>query len=294
LSPAEPPEIVGLSFPASYLAQRVGQPRVKVRTLLPPGEDARTWQPDSSAIASFANADLIVANGAGYEGWVATASLPAEKYVDASKGLLTLSIDGPTHSHGAGGEHSHRGTDPHVWSDPLLYTAQARNVHAALVTADPEGQVVYDGNLAGLEKQLEEIAAELDRVLALRNGRPMFANHPSFSYVAKRGGFDLPAIDLDPATPPSPEQIAEIQARFPAGALIWWEAAPSPSVKAAFPEGFSHLVLDPLEQPAGERYDWFAQARMNLIHMEKAFASPIPPDVGVGPSSGTPEVQVNP
>lgn len=275
-SGGDAPDVRATSYPVWYLAKRIGAPRMTPTLVLADGADPATWQPDGDVVADLAEADLILVNGNGYESWVKTATLPTAKVVDASAGIEGIAIEGPTHSHGAAGEHSHSGTDPRVWMDPERLRQQARNVHAALVKADPAGQRVYDAQLGAVERNVDDLVAELDPVLAQVKERPVVAAHPSYTYLAARGGFELPVVDLDPEQPPTPEQVASITASHGPGTLLLWDAAPAKPVQAALPD-FNHVALDPLTAPRGGSYDAFGQARLNVFALKKALEAPYPP-----------------
>lgn len=269
------PTVQAGSLPVWYLAKRIGGARLTPSILIPPGVDPPDWSPTGEQVAAVGQADLIVINGVGYEAWVGTASLPEDRVVDTSTGVPLVSIDGPTHSHGADGEHSHSGSDPHIWADPANYALQAASVRDALVAADAAGAPVYNGQFGGLERQLSELGTKLDAALAALATRPLAANHPSFTYWARRGGVTIVDLALDPKTPPTAERIAEISAAFPDGGVLLWEARPTDEVTAALPM-LDHLVLDPLEQPGvSGQYDYVAQMRVNVALMTTQSQAPV-------------------
>lgn len=264
-----PPTVQTLSYPAWYLVHRVGGGRVEAQRLLPVGEDAATWAPGGDAVGGLASVDLIVMNGAGYEGWVKTASLPSDKVVNTAKGLKLVEVEGPTHSHGADGAHSHHEVDPRVWTDPARYQQQADAVRNVLVTADPAGKIVYDGQYDGFSGQLTELATELDGALARLKDVPLASDGTAFRYWADRAGRPIAELSLDPATPPSAERLAEITAAMPEGGVLLWAAQPSDEVQAALPS-FQHLRVDPLDGPRTDgSYDYIAQMRVNVALLGK-------------------------
>ena len=95
-----PLDVRALSFPAGWLVRRVGGERVAVTEVTPPGEDPPFWQPTGEVVAALGSASLLVANGAGYEAWTTTASLPAGRLVATADGLDLVTVAGATHSHG--------------------------------------------------------------------------------------------------------------------------------------------------------------------------------------------------
>jgi zinc transport system substrate-binding protein len=277
VSEAAMPELRSTCFPAHWLVQRIAGDRVNAINVHPEGEDPPHWQPPAEIVAELADVDLIVVNGAGFEAWVRTASLPVSRIVDTSRGLELIEIEGATHSHGVNGEHSHAGSDPHTWSDPLLFLDQARELHAALVRIDPANKTGYDTALENLTTDLEELDREYAQVLSAAQGRHMAANHPAYNYLARRYGLDIHSFDFDPEQPASEEQLGQFSA-WAAGneqPLLLWESEPNPEVTALFPPEVRHVVIDPLEQPGGEKpYDYLSQARANIAIFGELFATP--------------------
>jgi hypothetical protein len=108
-----PLSIKTTSYPADLLARRLAPSGAMVSLILPAGEDPPHWQPPGALVSSLAEADLIVANGAGFEAWMATAALPESKLVRAADGVPTIAGAATTHSHGPAGAHSHGAVDQH-------------------------------------------------------------------------------------------------------------------------------------------------------------------------------------
>jgi zinc transport system substrate-binding protein len=277
-----PVEVRVSSFPAEWLVRRVGGKQVTVKNVLPVGEDPPFWAPSGDVVASVQQAELIVANGAGFEKWMETATLPADRVVDSAKGLDLIHVQGKTHSHGKGGEHSHAGTDPHTWSDPLGYAQQAEAVHAALVRVRPDQKSVFDGNLAALKQDLSDLDRELKDALTPGKGLKMAANHPAFNYLARRYDLDIHSFDFDPEEVPNEEARADF-ATWAEGVdkphHLIWESQPIDAVRRAFPAGTLHIYIDPLEQPPdGGTYDYLAQARKNVSTFKTLFPKAAPPE----------------
>ncbi|MFT4621694.1 MAG: zinc transport system substrate-binding protein [Myxococcota bacterium] len=272
---AAPLQVTSTSFPADWLVERIAGDLVRRVNIHPEGEDPASWQPPASVVASLADADLVVANGAGFEAWMATASLPADSVVRTASKLELIAIEEVTHSHGTG-EHSHAGTDPHTWGDPTSFFVQARSAHAALVAADPDHRVEFDENLRGLERDLKHLTGRLAGATAHLGDASLSANHPSFGYFARRFRLTIHPFDLDPAEPPSAEQLAAFAewAKGKDRPVLLWESQPSDPVKAAFPPAVVHQYLDPLESPVEGVYDYMAQAEANAGRLEALLAPP--------------------
>ena len=74
-----PFQVHTLSFPVTWLTERIAGDAADVTCIHPAGEDPPSWRPTPDQIAGLAGVDLILAHGAGYEAWVATATLPAAR-----------------------------------------------------------------------------------------------------------------------------------------------------------------------------------------------------------------------
>ena len=276
-----PLEVKVSSFPAEYLVKRLGGDAISLTNILPVGEDPPFWSPTGEQVAQMQSADLIVANGAGFEKWMQTATLPSGKVVDSAADVKLVHLKATTHSHGKEGEHSHAGIDPHTWSDPVVYLQQAEVVHAALVKARPSQAATFDAGLASLRTDLTALDAELKAALAHAGDKQLSANHPAFNYIARRYGLQIRSFDFDPEEVPSAESIAGFDtwaAEVPEPRMLWWESQADDVVKRAFAAGTIHVHVDPLEQPAadGAAYDYVAQAKANAQTFRSLFPAPAP------------------
>ncbi len=270
VAPRGPLVVVTTSFPAHYLAQRIGGDHLELRNILPPGEDASHWRPDTELIANLTQADLIVANGLGFEGWMATATLPEDRLVYTAAGLRRIEIVGATHSHGAGGEHSHGTTDPHSWASPRDYAHQARVLTAALAAADPDHAVDYEHAAEVLTTELAALSAGYAAAFSHAGDTRMASSAAAYHYLAREVGASIRSFDLHPDEAPSEESLATF-VRWSAEAhapVLFWESPPEATVTAAFPEGVRHVLLDPLERPGEGGYDYLGQARANIAVLD--------------------------
>jgi zinc transport system substrate-binding protein len=288
-----PLNVVTLSVPVDWLVQRLGGDLVERSLILPEGADASTWEPGAEQTAALAKADLVVMNGAGYEAWVATAALPESRLVDTSQGLALLTIEGPTHAHGASEAHDHTGTDPHTWLDPDAFRGMAKVVHYALASGDPSHKTTYDSNLEVLLTDLQDLAGETGAALALLREQPLFANHPSYGYLARRFGLRLTVIDLDPQAAPPAAAVDALKAATldKKAAVFFWEEEPGSATRGALPPALHQVRLDPLEHaPAGAAYDYLAQARANAATVRKLAKRLNSEEVELGNSRPAPTV----
>jgi len=188
------------SYPLQFFAQRIGGERVEAHFPAGQGVDPSTWSPAPEVVLDYQGADLILLNGAEYEGWTTTAALPAARTVDTSAGFSDQVIvveGGLTHSHGPEGEHSHDAVASVTWLDLELAEQQAAAVRDALAARDPEGSADYSASFDQLAGELRALDERLGRVAAAASGRTLLAAGPGYEYLGRRYGVALESVEFD-------------------------------------------------------------------------------------------------
>ncbi|KYO51802.1 metal ABC transporter substrate-binding protein [Tistrella mobilis] len=202
LAADEPIRVVASFSILGDMVQQVGGDRVRVTTLVGPDGDAHVWQPAPADARTVADADLVVMNGLGFEGWmdrlvqasgydgpvaVATTGIVPRQMAEAEEGE-------EDHDH-AGGEdhdhdHHHGGTDPHAWQSLTNARIYVHNVLEALIAADSDDRPVFEANAAAYLKKIDaldaRIRAEIASVPADR--RKVVTSHDAFGYFAAAYG----------------------------------------------------------------------------------------------------------
>ena len=119
--------VQSVNYPLHYFATRLATEAFELHYLVDPEVDPAFWKPDDAALTAFQKADLILRNGADYEKWMKTVSLPSSKMVDTSKSFAKRYIrtKGREHRHGDGTVHSHAGTAFTTWIDFSQASEQA-------------------------------------------------------------------------------------------------------------------------------------------------------------------------
>ena len=277
------PSVYTTFYPTTYFTRRIAGGRVKVVCPIPAGEDPIFWMPKVSTIAAYQQADLIVVNGAGFEKWVDKVSLPSTKVVDTAGPLEKQLIrfeSAVTHSHGPAGQHSHEGLDGHTWLDPGNAKVQANEIRKALASLLPARAEEFQANYTALAGDLDELHAALLDLSQALGDRRLLASHPAYNYLARRYGWKLTSLDLDPQEMPPDEVFAEIRAALtdtPAH-IILWEAPPRRDIAGRFEEElklisvtFSPCELPPDAPPSGGP-DYMKVMRDNIARLRAAMA----------------------
>ncbi len=267
--------VAATSWPVAWLVEQIAGDRVdwRGRSML---DLERGQAPSADQLLELATADRIFVQGAGWETWREIASLPESRVVDTTAGVVLIEEEGPTHSHGAEGEHSHRRPIPGTWLDPELFRGQARKVMEALVGAshDEAAKALLVERHAALDRTLVTLAADLRSVLsAAPSGSHWGSAGPGLEYLARGYGLELEVHELLADAAPDEHETGHVRAwaRSGAPAILLWPKPPVAEVAAALDGSIRHVVFDPLTAPSpGGRYDWAAGMRANLERLHAA------------------------
>ena len=182
----KPRIVASFSILGDLVAQVAGD-AATVQTLVSADQDAHVFEPSPADVRAVAQAQVVVINGLGFEGWQARlvkASGYKGPVITAAQGIATRAMKG-RHDHG----HSHgTGADPHVWQDPQRAAQLVTNIAEGLSTADPARAATYRANAEAYRARLVDldrwVAAEIAAVPAER--RKVVTSHDAFGYYADR------------------------------------------------------------------------------------------------------------
>jgi zinc/manganese transport system substrate-binding protein len=144
------------------------------------GGDPHDHEASTGDIAAFEDADLVVYNGADYDGWAA----------DAADGVsprpLVLEV--------AEVADAHSGDDPHLWYEPEVVPRFADAVTAALTELSADAAPYLQQQRQLFTTELQSYVEALARLRELSTGRTYAATEPVFDRTAR-------AVGLADATP---------------------------------------------------------------------------------------------
>ena len=172
--------------------KEVGGDRVAVDVLVGPGADAHVFQPTPAQARLVGQAQVVFANGLGFEGWLSRllkTSAYKGRPVTVSQGIQPLRSE-PDHDHGEhkkGHDHGHGETDPHAWQSVANVKVYARNIAKALCQADAASCDLYNRNARAYEVRLNELEAEIRAAWAPIPvaQRKVITSHDAFGYYAR-------------------------------------------------------------------------------------------------------------
>lgn len=210
--------------------QGAGGEYVSVKNIVPIGASPETFAPAPQDVATVADANLLVENGAGLETWLDRllhdAGARDLHVVVATAGLPV------------------KNSNPHLWMDPVLAQRYVLAVRDGLVAVDPAHADAYRRNAASYNARLDQLVVEIRRKIATipPSHRYMIVFHNAWQYYNDRFGITtLGFVERNPGQEPNPAQIAE---------LI--DSAKRHGVRAVFSEPeYSPKLLSTIAQGAG-------------------------------------------
>lgn len=171
-------------------AHEVGGERVEVVSLVGPNQDAHGFDPRASDIRRLSQAQLVIANGLGFDPWIHRMQAAARykgRLLTVSDGITPLPADdahgGHDHDHA---DHGEAASDPHAWLDVRHAQHYVRAIARALSEIDPAGKAYYSQRTITYLKQLDALDADLRQRIATLpdNRRTVVTPHDAFGYFA--------------------------------------------------------------------------------------------------------------
>lgn len=258
------------------LTQRVAGDHAQVLTLVGPNGDAHVFEAGVKQSAELAQADLLIANGLGFEPWL-------QRLEDASgfKGTVIVASDGVTplaaeehksEEHEAE-EDQHEGADPHAFQDLANTQIYVANIAKGLSEVAPVHAADFKANA---DELLAEIAA-LDRQLKADfaaippERRRVLTSHDAFRYFGRAYGIEFVSVQgLSTEAEPTADDLVRVvrQARDGQLSAIFLENMSDPRLAETVAQESGvqmggELYADALSASTGPAPDYLSLVRYN-------------------------------
>ncbi len=180
LQAAEKLQVVTSFSILADLTREVGGEHIELTNLVDADADAHVYEPSPDDAKALLRADLIIANGLGFEPWLErllASSEPKGKRIDASAGVVPLMLD----------EDGEAVPDPHAWQSLTNAEIYVRNIAKALGELDPANLNVYierrDAYLTRLHALLKKADAQIAGLPTSQ--RKVVTSHDAFGYLGQ-------------------------------------------------------------------------------------------------------------
>jgi len=214
-------------YPIQYLTEQIVGDEATVKSVIPPGVDAHSFELSSKEMTDIAKGDAFIYLGSGMESF-AEATADALKTHDVT--LLEIGkheelfIEGDGHDHGHDGHeddehaheendhhHDHGDLDPHIWLDPLRMIDIGKIITAQLSELHPDYKKQYEENLKKLEEELTALDQQFVDTLSKKKHKHVLVSHAAFGYWEDRYGIEQISISgLSSSNEPSQKDLAKI------------------------------------------------------------------------------------
>jgi zinc transport system substrate-binding protein len=251
------------TLPQSYFASRIVGPdeeaRVRILTLVGPGQNPHSYEPGPRQMADLAAAKAWVLSGTEFEISLrpkVEALFPKLAIIDGTAGVRFRTLAaGETDDPGDGHDD---GIDRHTWLGHKPARIMAGHILAALYEIDSAGEASYRKNYQALVADMDQEFSALREKLSPQRGKVVFVYHPAFGYFLDEFGIIQEAVEIG-GKEPTPKALNSIieRARQERAAAIFVQAQfPVNTAKTAAEAAGAVLApLDPLAP------DWLANIR---------------------------------
>ena len=188
------------------MVKRIGGDHVHLTTLVGPNGDTHVYQPTPTAAKAMSEANVLIVNGLGFEGWLDR--LVEASDFDGKRVIATLGIKAIAHEEGDDHDkhaedkhedghagHDHGTFDPHAWQSVANAAIYVNNITASLSQVAPDkastfyqNRAAYMAEINGLHNQILEMVARLPQ-----NRRTVVTSHDAFQYFGRDYGLTFHA-----------------------------------------------------------------------------------------------------
>lgn len=200
---AEPIHIVAAENIYGSVAKQIGGDYVEVYNILNnPNQDPHLFSACHETAKSLAHAEIVIANGAGYDAWMKRLLSASSK-----KSLHLIVVAELTHQEKA--------TNPHLWYDPKTMPIYAKALTELLVKQDPTHKAYYQKQLKKFTHDYEALTETIQKIKAQHKNTPVIATEPIFNYMADALGLRMQEqafqINIMNDVEPTPAQVKSFE-----------------------------------------------------------------------------------
>lgn len=179
-APVKPKRVVTTFTIIQDMAQNIAGNAAIVESITKPGAEIHEYDPTPLDIAKAQSADLVLWNGMGLERWF-------ERFFKSVKGVPHVLISEGIEPMGITTGPYLGKPNPHSWMSPLNALIYVENIRKALVSLDPENEMIYNANAEAYRLKIQSVGEPVARKLAKipENQRWLVSSEGAFSYLIR-------------------------------------------------------------------------------------------------------------
>jgi zinc/manganese transport system substrate-binding protein len=259
--------VAGENFWGSLIAQLGGSHVTVTSVASDPDADPHEFESSNITARTFAQADYVVLNGAGYDSW-------GDKLLEANptpnrRVLNVATLLG-----------KNNGDNPHFWYDPAYVNKVVERMSNDLIVLDPEHTADYQKNLQTVRAALTKYQERIADIKLAYAGTNVAATEDIFVYLAQAAELNLtspPAFieAVAEGNDPPTASVAEFHHQLESGnvkALVYNKQTVTPLTesvkKLATEKGIPIVGITETVQPQNEPFqDWM---NVQVADLEKS------------------------
>jgi zinc/manganese transport system substrate-binding protein len=251
------------------LASTVGGDDVDVTSLVGVGGDAHVFQPSPRDAQKLGQADVIIVNGLGFEGWIDRLI----KVSGTSAHVIIASEQIVPRRRGAG-EVDAGALDPHAWQSVANAKLYVAAITHGLSFVDPQHAPVYQRRSEVFQARLDQLDRDVRAAMAALapERRRIISTHDAFGYFGAAYGLTLiPLQGVSTEAEPSARDMAHIIAQIKAEKVpaVFLENISDPRLMRQIAQASgahigATLYTDSLSGPEGPAGNYEAMMRSNI------------------------------
>jgi zinc/manganese transport system substrate-binding protein len=252
------------NFWGSIVSQLAGKAGSVTSIVTDPNADPHSFESSTDDARAFAEADYVVLNGAGYDGW-------AEKLLSGNPNPRRSVLNVATLLGKKAGD------NPHFWYDPDAVSALEDRVEADLKSIDPADSAYFDTRRQALDDAMAPLRARLAAIKDRFAGSPVASTESIFVYLGSYLGLRVisPPAFMDAVAegndPPAPAVTAfeDELTRKQVDLLVYNQqtatAVTANMRKLAAKEGIPTVGVTETVEPAGATFETWFEAELERL-----------------------------
>ena len=168
-----------------------------------PSMDPHDYEPTTATGKKVASANVVIANGIGYDSWM-------NKLVSKDSKTDFIKV-------GESIMHKKNGDNPHLWYNPKTMPALAKALAAKFAKMQPKNKAYFQKNAEKYINSLKPVSAQLNQLkakAAKSTNKNVFVSEPVFDYAIEAMGFKVGNKGFEEAveneTDPTPKMLAQM------------------------------------------------------------------------------------
>ena len=215
---ADPPVVLATTRPLHSIAAYVTDGVSEARLLIDGSLSPHVFQLKPSHVRAVRDADIILWAGEGVERFIP--SMLKNFAADTSAIELAALPEVVTyHSRGSGDDHTHNheSIDFHLWTHPANAELLAFALADQLTMLDAANQQTYRANAAAFAAELNDAIKDVEKILAVAQGKNYLIYHDSLQYFEKAFGLgEAIIVTAQPQVQAGAKRIRKLQAEVEA------------------------------------------------------------------------------